>query len=149
MGASTRRVLKRCMCACARRHAISAADKTGCVRACVQAVKMQEHLLRMLGSGGALYELYSAVLDEPCVTEQEQVEYTALKSAADPLPAFCNQWDAGNKPPLNPAQLLGVDFTSSREEMSLRQTLQCLPSCFLRASLRLIILYSVLIQRSW
>lgn len=110
---------------------------------------MQEHLLRMLGSGGALYELYSAVLDEPGLTEEEQVEYTALKSAADPLPAFCNQWDAGNKPPLNPAQLLGVDFTSSREDVRLRQTLQGLPSCFLRASLHLVILYSVLIQINW
>lgn len=136
------------MCACARPHAVSAADKTGCVRACVQAVKMQEHLLRMLGSGGALYELYSAVLDEPGLTEEEQVEYTALKSAADPLPSFCKKWDAGNKPPLNPAQLLGVDFTSSREEVRLRQMLQCLLSYFLRPSLHLVVLYSVPIWRS-
>ena len=130
VGTSTNYVLKRCMCACARRHAVSAADKTGCVRACVQAVKMQTYMLSLLGSGGALYELYGAVLTELDLTAEEQVHYRALQSAADPIPAFCNQWDAMDKPPLNPALLLGVAFDTGREEVRLRQMLQCLPSCF-------------------
>ena len=101
---------------------------------------MQEYLLRMLGSGGALYELYSAVLAEPDLTAEERVDYHALRSTADTWPGFCDKWDAMHKPPLNPAYLLGVAFTASREEVRLRQMLRCLSSCVLRASVHLVIL---------
>ena len=91
----------------------------------MQAVPMQEYLLRMLGSGGALYELYSAVLAEPDLTAEERVDYHALRSTADTLPGLCEQWDATHKPPLNPAQLLGVSFAASPEQVSLYLVLAC------------------------
>ncbi|KAA6416785.1 MAG: hypothetical protein FRX49_13235 [Trebouxia sp. A1-2] len=85
-----------------------------------KAVEMQAYLLRMLGSGGALYDLYSAVLTEPDLTAEELVDYSALQAAADPLPlpGLCDTWDAMHKPPLNPAQLLGVTFDATPEQVS-------------------------------
>jgi len=95
------------------------------VCACVQAVPMQAYLLSMLGSGGALYELYSAVLAEPDITAEERMDYDALRSAADTLPGLCEQWDAAHKPPLNPAQLLGVTFDATPEQVSLYTCVWC------------------------
>ncbi len=95
------------------------------VRACVQAVPMQAYLLSMLGSGGALYELYSAVLDEPDITTEERMDYNALRFTADTLPGLCQQCDATHKPPLNPAQLLGVSFGATPEQVSLCLVLAC------------------------
>ena len=87
---------------------------------CMQAVPMQAYLLGMLGSGGALYELYGAVQEEPDLTDpMEMVDYTALQSAADILPALCDKSDAQCKPALNPAQLLGVSFAATPEQVSL------------------------------
>ncbi|KAL0042394.1 hypothetical protein WJX77_011151 [Trebouxia sp. C0004] len=83
-----------------------------------QAVRMQACLLSMLGSGGALYELYSGVLTEPDLTAEEMVDYSALQSAADTLPWFCDNWDAMRKPPLNPAQLLGVTFGATPDQVT-------------------------------
>ncbi|KAL0030445.1 hypothetical protein WJX79_005663 [Trebouxia sp. C0005] len=42
------------------------------------------------------------------------------KAAADPLPlpGLCDTWDAMHKPPLNPAQLLGVTFDATPEQVS-------------------------------
>ena len=68
------------------------------MRACVQAVQMQGYLLSMLGSGGALYELYSAVLAEPDITAEEREDYRVLQAAADTLPGLCEPWDATHKP---------------------------------------------------
>ena len=95
------------------------------VCACVQAVPMQAYLLSMLGSGGALYELYSAVLDEPDITAEERVDFTALRFTADTLPGLCELCDAAHKPPLNPAQLLGVTFNATPEQVSLCLVLAC------------------------
>ena len=95
------------------------------VCACVQAVPMQAYLLSMLGSGGALYELYSAVLDEPDITAEEREDYTALRFTADTLPGLCELCDAAHKPPLNPAQLLGVTFDATPEQVSLCLVLEC------------------------
>ncbi|DBA85409.1 TPA: hypothetical protein ACH3X2_006087 [Trebouxia sp. C0005] len=85
-----------------------------------KAVEMQAYLLRMLGSGGALYDLYSALLTEPDLTAEELVDYSALQAAADtlPLPGLCDKWDAMHKPPLNPAQLLGVSFDATPEQVN-------------------------------
>ena len=105
---------------CLTRHSVCV-----CVCVCLQAVQMQAYLLRMLGSGGALYELYSGVLTEPGLTIEELVDYSALQSTADTMPAFCDKWDAMHKPPLNPAQLLGVSFDASREQVSLCLVLAC------------------------
>ena len=85
---------------------------------------MQAYLLSMLGSGGALYELYSAVLGR-AITAEERMDYDALRSAADTLPGLCEQWDAAHKPPLNPAQLLGVTFNATPEQVSLCLVLAC------------------------
>ncbi len=86
---------------------------------------MQAYLLSMLGPGGALYELYSAVLTEPDLTAQELVDYSALQSAADILPALCDESDTPFKPALNPAQLLGVSFGATPEQVSLCLVLAC------------------------
>ncbi len=86
---------------------------------------MQAYLLSMLGSGGALYELYSAVLDEPDITAEERVDFTALRFTADTLPGLCELCDAAHKPPLNPAQLLGVTFNATPEQVSLCLVLAC------------------------
>ncbi|DBA95050.1 TPA: hypothetical protein ACH3X1_002563 [Trebouxia sp. C0004] len=66
--------------------------------------------------GGALYELYSGVLTEPDLTAEELVDYTGLQAVADTLPGLCGKFDAMHKPPLNPAQLLGVSFDASHEQ---------------------------------
>ena len=95
------------------------------VCACVQAVPMQAYLLSMLGSGGALYELYSDVLTEPDITAEECVDYNALRAAADTLPGLCELCDAAHKPPLNPAQLLGVTFNATPEQVSLYACVWC------------------------
>lgn len=39
----------------------------------MQVVQMQAYLLRMLGSGGALYQLHSAVLAEPDLTAMDYI----------------------------------------------------------------------------
>jgi len=95
----------------------------------VQAAPMQGYLLRMLGSGGALYELYSAVLDEPDLTAMERSDYVVLQSTADTWPGFCDKWDAVHKPPLNPAQLLGVSFGASPDQVSRCLVLACKLRC--------------------
>ena len=95
------------------------------MRACVQAVQMQGYLLSMLGSGGALYELYSAVLAEPDITAEEREDYRVLQAAADTLPGLCEPWDATHKPSLNPAQLLGVSFGATPEQVSVCLVLAC------------------------
>ena len=89
------------------------------VCACVQAVRVWGPLLEMLGSGRALYDLCSSILAEPDLTAEESVDYTERRSKADPMPFFCNKWDARDRPSLNPVQLLGVTFASSHDEVGL------------------------------
>jgi len=91
----------------------------------LQAVQMQAYLLRMLGSGGALYELYSSVCLEPDCTAEEIVDYTVYREGADLVPDFCDGSDTLCKPPLNPAQFLGVSFDASCQQVSLCLVLAC------------------------
>ena len=83
----------------------------------MQAVRVWGPLLEMLGSGRALYDLCSGILAEPDLTAEESVDYTQRRSKADPFPFFCNKWDGGDRPSLNPVQLLGVTFAASDDEV--------------------------------
>ncbi|KAA6422315.1 MAG: hypothetical protein FRX49_07785 [Trebouxia sp. A1-2] len=69
---------------------------------------------------GAGMTCTAPVLTEPDLTAEELVDYSALQAAADtlPLPGICDKWDAMHKPPLNPAQLLGVSFDATPEQVN-------------------------------
>lgn len=81
---------------------------------CLQVIELQAQLYTFLGSGPVAF-LYQQASELGSATAEEVVHYKLLAAAAVTSPFYADGKLEEGKPLVNPAQLLGVSFSTVEE----------------------------------